>query len=140
MNTKTNDQKILELKNQITKKQIQINKALRFQPITNCSLEFQGTRYNIHAITKNQAEYLLLELGLRTEYIKKTNKLSEITISGYKYDDWLTDINAKLDLISVKEEENKLKEMETKLDRLLSNEKKVELEIDNIEKMLKEAE
>jgi len=48
----------------------------------------------------------------------------------------LTDIKAKLDFVSRKEEENKRKAMEAKLHQLLSNEKKIELEIDEIIKSL----
>ncbi|MFB0830237.1 hypothetical protein [Brevibacillus laterosporus] len=42
--------------------------------------------------------------------------------------DWIKDLKSKLDIVRRKEEEHKLKVMETKLHQLLSNEKKVELE------------
>ena len=63
--------------------------------------------------------------------------LDECNISGYNVSDWITDIKSKLEIVSYKAEENKLKVMETKLHELLSNEKKTELAIDEIEGMLK---
>ena len=62
--------------------------------------------------------------------------LDEIIINGYNIGDWMCDILAKIDIISYKEEEQKLKTMESKLVELLSKEKKTELAIDEIEKML----
>ena len=60
----------------------------------------------------------------------------KITINGYYIRDWMSDILAKINVISYKEEEQKLKTMENKLLELLSSEKKTELAIDEIEKML----
>jgi hypothetical protein len=58
--------------------------------------------------------------------------LKEYSISGYSVEDWISDIKFKFDILCRKEEENKLKVMETKLHQLLSSDKKVELEIDEI--------
>ncbi|HBG3789828.1 TPA: hypothetical protein KRH32_000108 [Clostridioides difficile] len=55
---------------------------------------------------------------------------------GYDVQDWIDDIKSKLDILTINEERSKLEEMEIKLMELLSNEKKVELEINKIESML----
>ena len=60
------------------------------------------------------------------------------SISGYTITDWLSDTNSRFDILSVKDEERKLKEMEDKLDKLLSDDKKTELELKNIEDLLSE--
>ncbi|WP_207306222.1 hypothetical protein [Clostridioides difficile] len=57
-------------------------------------------------------------------------------MSGYDVQDWIDDIKSKLDILTINEERSKLEEMEIKLMELLSNEKKVELEINKIESML----
>jgi hypothetical protein len=68
----------------------------------------------------------------------KDLKLDEdYIISGYKPDEWITDMKAKLDILSKKDEERKLKAMEEKLDKLLSDEKKTELELNEIAEFLK---
>lgn len=130
-----NDQKIIELKKQVDLKKKQIKKAKRFSPITNCSLEIDTVRYNINVLGKTQIIDLLVKL---TMYKMAADNLKiSYSISGYTVEEWIADLNAKLELITVKEEEGKLKLMESKLDKLLSNEKKVELELDEIENLLK---
>jgi len=134
MANKTNDQKIMELKKQIEEKKIKLGKSQKFTPITNCSIELDGVRVNIQVLNKEQLTYLLVKLN---SYAKSAKELEiDFVISGYHVVDWITDIKSKLDFVSRKEEENKLKVMESKLHQLLSNEKKVELEIDEIMKSL----
>ena len=134
MKTETNDLKIMELKKQIEEKKIKLGKSQKFSPITNSSIELDGVRTNIQVLNKDQLTYLLVKLN---SYAKSAKELEiDFVISGYHIMDWITDIKSKLDFVSRKEEENKLKVMESKLHQLLSNEKKVELEIDEIMKNL----
>lgn len=137
MEVKNNDQKILELKKQIEEKKKLVNKSQRFTPITNCSIELDGTRYNIHTLNRTSAISLLVKLGALLMSAINLGLEEEYVISGYKVNDWLEDIKAKMENINRAEEENKLRAMESKLDQLLSNEKKVELELGEIEAMLK---
>lgn len=136
MTNKTNDQKIMELKKQIEEKKKQIVKAQKFSPITNCSIEIDGQRYNIQVLTKEQLISLMVKLNSYAISADKLELLDDYFITGYNVLDWIKDIKAKLDYVCRKEEENKLKTMEFKLHQLLSNEKKVELEIDEIMKSL----
>jgi len=134
MKTETNDLKIMELKKQIEEKKIKLGKSQKFSPITNCSIELNGIRVNIQVLTKEQLTTLLIKLN---SYAISAKDLGiDFVISGYHVVEWITDIKSKLDFVSCKEEENKLKVMESKLHQLLSNEKKVELEIDEIMKNL----
>ena len=134
MANETNDKKIMELKKQIEEKKIKLGKSQKFSPITNCSIEVDGVRSNIQVLTKDQLITLLVKLN---SYAISAKDLEiYFSVSGYDVSDWITDIKSKLDFVSRKEEENKLKIMESKLHQLLSNEKKVELEIDEIMKSL----
>jgi len=135
MANETNDKKIMELKKQIEDKKNKISKSQRFTPVTNCSIEFDGVRYNLQVLTKEQLITLMVKLNAYAMSAKDL-ELDSFVISGYVISDWITDIKSKLDFVSRKEEENKLKMMESKLHQLLSNEKKVELEIDEIMKNL----
>ena len=130
MKTETNDQKIMELKKQIEEKKIKLGKSQKFNPITNCSIELDGVRVNIQVLNKEQLITLLVKLN---SYALSAKDLGiDYIISGYQITDWITDIKSKLDFVSRKEKENKLKVMESKLHQLLSNEKKVELEIEAV--------
>jgi len=135
MANETNDKKIMELKKQIEEKKNKVSKSQKFSPITNCSIEVDGIRHNIQVLTKEQLIALLVKLNTYAMSAKDLG-LESYVISGFDVVDWLIDIKSKLDFVSRKEEENKLKVMESKLHQLLSNEKKVELEIDEIMKSL----
>jgi len=132
-----NDNRILELKKQIKEKKSKLKKIKRFNPITTCNLTLDGSLYNIHVCTKDTLKLLLIKLNL---YIMSAEDLSisvnDIMISCFSIEDWISDINLKLENMSIKEEESKLKVMEEKLTKLLSEEKKTELQIEEIESLL----
>ena len=132
-----NDEKIIKLKQQIEEKRNKLGNVKRFTPVTNCILELDGVTTNIQILSKEKLALLLVKLNLYKMSIENLNmSFDKIIISGYDVRDWIMDILAKTDIISYKEEEQKLKTMESKLVELLSNEKKTELAIDEIEKML----
>lgn len=135
--SKSNDQRVLEMKKQIEEKKVYLAKSQKFTPITNCSIEIDGVRYNIQVLNKEQLTMLMLKLNSIRLSAKDLELNSEVTISGYALEDWISDLKSKLDFVNRKEEENKLKAMELKLTQLLSEEKKVELEINEIESLLK---
>ena len=62
--------------------------------------------------------------------------LDELNISGYNISEWIEDIKNKLEALTVKQEETKLRQMEIRLTQLLSEDKKVELELEEIVKSL----
>lgn len=131
-----NDEKILILKEQIAKKKAQLNKAKKFIPATNCSIELEGQRSNIQVLNKEQLLFLLIKLNVYAMSAKNLEVIDQFIISGYHINDWIEDIKSRIDILNYKEEENKLRDMESKLDRLLSSEKKTELEINEIESLL----
>lgn len=135
-----NDAKILELKKRIVSERELIKEIKkRFQPITNCSLSFEGHTYNIHACSKKTLIDLLISLNTLRLSIEDLGDYipEDFTLSGYSVEDWVVDIKSKIQDLNIKERENNLKKMENKLTNLLSEAKKTELEIEEIEKLLK---
>lgn len=130
-----NDERILELKKQIAENKDKIGKIGRFSPVTNLTLEIDSIRYNINALDRDKLQQLLIKLHA---YSTSANalKLSETLFSGYMLSDWMADITAKLNIIGKKEEERNLAVMEAKLSKMLSDEKQVELELDEIASLL----
>lgn len=126
-----NDEKIIALKKQIEAKKKELNVAARFNPVTNCSLELDGIRHNINVLTKDQLALLMVKLKMY-QIAMESLELEGLIISGYDVTEWIEDIKVKLDVIKHKDEQTKLKAMESKLDKLLSDEKKTELEIEEI--------
>jgi hypothetical protein len=132
----TNDQRILTLKKQIEIKKEKLGKSTRFTPVTNCSIELDGVRHNIQVLTKEQLIMLMVKLNSYLMSAKVLEVAEDFNISGFHVSDWITDIQSKIEVISRKDEERQLKVMEDKLVKLLSDGKKVELEIDEIESLL----
>ena len=126
-----NDETILELKRKIAEKKKELKSSERFVPLTNCSIELDGVRSNIQVLTKEQLTMLLLKLTTYKLAMKEI-MLESFNISGFEIDDWIFDVKSKLATLTRKEEEQKLRQMEQKLHNLLSNDTKVELELQQI--------
>ena len=104
--------------------------------MTNCVIDLKGIKYNINVINNRDALILLLlELNALLMSAEKL-EMKDIAISGFCVEQWIADVKSRLNVIEYKNEENNLKQMEGKLDTLLSNEKRTELEIEEIAKML----
>ena len=135
-----NDDRILELKKQIDEKKDNItNKKVKFVPETNCVLIFDGINYNLNVCQYEDLKLLLIKLN---SYVISAKDLGydDFVLSGYNVSEWLNDIQNKIEVIELKKEEVMLKSMESKLDKLLSDDKKTELEIDEIAGLLKQIE
>lgn len=134
-----NDNKILELKKQIEikKELIKLNKSNSYEFTTNRVIEFEGEKYNLNVLQSDKLRVLMIKLNMYKLSAMDLGILEEDIISGYNVQDWINDIRCKLKILNLKEEERKLKLMENKLDKMLSDDKKVELELNEIEDMLK---
>lgn len=131
-----NDDRILELKKQIDAKKKSISeRKIIFSPETNCVLNMDGMTININACFDDTLLLLLIRLN---SYLMSAVDLgmNDFEISGYSVTAWIKDIKCKLDIAGLNKEKYNLKRMESKLDKLLSDDKKTELEIDEIAAML----
>lgn len=131
-----NDNKILKLKEEIKKKKEEISKTKTLKYITNGVITLDGETYNLNVKPTNDLLLLLSKLAAYKNSVIEFD-LGELIIDGYSISDWIEDIVARIKFNKVKEEETKLKSMEQLLDRRLSEEKKIEIELDEIANMLK---
>lgn len=134
---KTNDTIILELKKQVEEKREKIAKCRTFISVSNCNLELDGQRFNLRTLKKEQAIHLLVKLNIYKDMSDKLNLTNGYVIGGYHINIWLNDLDNLLENLSIRDEENELKEMETTLTELLSNDKKVEIQLEKIKNKLK---
>ena len=134
----TNDKRILDLKKKIEEKEKQLEESKkRFAPITNCLLQLDGKTHNLHALGKEEVDYLLVKVHSMVMAAKDLEIEPEaLKVSGYSLIEWEADIKARKNSNSVTEQTAALKKMKAKLHELLSSDKKVELAIDDIEKSL----
>ena len=131
-----NDNTIMELKAKIDKKREQLKETPKFNPTTNCSIELDGVRYNLHAAAKSDLVYLLCKLHSLSEAAWDLSCADELIIGGYTVDTWFQDVQARLAYMSYQDEMKKLKSLESKLDSMLSDDKKTELELADIAGLL----
>jgi hypothetical protein len=123
----TNDDKILLLKTKVADKKALIAKAQKFSPITNLSLTLWGQNYNINTLDKDT----LLFLAASLKAIQNTTDMN-IKLCGFNLNDWIIDLQARYDILNIKEEEKRLKALEEQLHELLSTDKKVELKLEDL--------
>ena len=131
-----NDDRILELKKQVENKKKEIaKKNVKFVPETNLVIEINGIKANINVLNEKDLKSLLVILNMY-RMSSADLEMNDFEISGYKVDQWMNDVKAKINMKTLKREETELKELESKLDKLLSDDKKTELELDSIAALL----
>lgn len=137
MAKKSNDDIVLELKRQVEEKKAALASSKTFNPKTNCSLTIGAERTNIRAETSKEK---LLELLVHVNSLKLSAEslgmLEDFKFCGFPIQDWVEDLQSRLFSVNRKVEEERLKTLEAKLNNLLSLDKKVELELDELRKMI----
>lgn len=129
-----NDERVLQLKEIIEKKKLELKSAKKFIPLTNCVIDLEGQKYNLNVLQLNDLQILLVRLNMYRISAKDLG--IDLEISGYNIAEWVTDINCKIEIFEYKKKETELKGLEAKLDKMLSDEKKTELELDEIAALL----
>lgn len=129
-----NDERVLQLKEIIDKKKAELKTTKRFAPLTNCVLDLEGQKYNLNVLHLNDLRLLLVRLNM---YLISSKDLNiNLEFAGYNIVEWITDIKSKIEVFEHKKKESELKALEAKLDKMLSDEKKTELELDEITALL----
>ena len=129
-----NDERVLQLKKIIEDKKAELKAAKRFTPLTNCVLDLDGQKYNLNVLQMADLQLLLVKLNM---YLMSANSLNiNLEIAGYNIAEWIADIKSKIEIFEYKKKESELRALETKLDKMLSDEKKTELELDEIAALL----
>lgn len=129
-----NDERVLQLKQVIAKKKSELKSSKKFVPLTNCVLDLEGQKYNLNVLQLDDLQLLLVRLNM---YLMSAKDLDiNLEISGCNIAEWITDIRCKIEIFEYKKKEAELKTLEAKLDKMLSDEKKTELELDEIAALL----
>ena len=131
-----NDDKILDLKAQIEKKKREIGIVRNFNPSTNCILNIDNVNYNIHTFSKSQIIHMLVKLNSMMMSAKDLGLEDQLEFNGYNISLWIEDLMKLLNITNIRQEQVKLMQMEKRLTEMLSDNKKIELELDEIMKEL----
>jgi len=129
-----NDERVLQLKQVIDKKKTELKGSKKFTPLTNCVLDLEGQKYNLNVLQFDDLQLLLVRMNM---YLISAKDLKiNLEISGYNIAEWITDVKCKIEIFEYKKKEAELRTLEAKLDKMLSDEKKTELELDEIAALL----
>lgn len=133
-----NDERILMLKKQIEDKKKELGKQPRFSPVTTCMFNYQGNRINIHALTSIQdINAMLVYFNMYViSAIDMGISCEDVVFDGFSVTDWIEDLKSKRAVMEYSAKKEQLTSLEKKLDKLLSDDKKTELEIDSIEALI----
>lgn len=129
-----NDTKIIELSNKIDKSlEIKNTENKKFIPKTCLVITVDGKEYNINVLSKQDLLMLLLKLNSYKMSAENFIDIRTFDICEYNIEDWICDIKNKYDILNNKEKIKNAEKIKSKLNSLLSSDKKVEIEISNLE-------
>lgn len=133
-----NDERILALREQIEAKKKTLGKQPRFSPVTTCMLDVNGTRINLHTLNSvDKINHLLVYLNMWVMSAEDMGIDSkDIMLSDFPVTEWMDDLRSKKAVVVYQEEAKKLNALNAQLEKLLSDDKKTELEIDAIAELL----
>lgn len=143
------DKKTLELIAQVKVKRAAIAKAEKPSYKTNCSFSYiegnRGTAVNIHVET--DVKKLILIAAFLSERNGSYRNVAlkvlgvenppEFTWDGFSADEWIGDVKQRIAKIQISTEKKKLEALEERLNKIISPEKRAELELEAIEAELK---
>lgn len=130
-----NDKKILDFKKDIEEKELKLNTFKKADLFTNCNFIFEGERYNLQTMQREPLISIMIKLNIYLLSAKDLG-IKDYKISGFKIEEWIADMKSLLENIDIRDEKLKLKKLKDKLNNLLSDDKKVELELEDIESQL----
>lgn len=131
-----NDKVILDLKKEIEAKKKLLSSEPKFLPVTNCNLELDGTRYNLHVVNQETLLMLIAKLSAMKTALAIVMPNETLTFGGYPAAVWLEDLSMKFKVQNVSRERDRLQKLEANLHALLSIDTKVELEIEDLKSQI----
>lgn len=138
------DKIVDELLKVIKEKKQAITKAEKPNWITNCAFRFSkefSTSVNLQVVSDIDDLISILALLYEKEsaYDKAKEFLGvdgEFKWFGYSVSEWASDIKTRVDKIQIIDKKKELEKLESRLDKLISKERREELELEAIKKEL----
>lgn len=132
----SNDDKILELKQRIELEKLKLKEIARFTPKTTCVYVINDSiKFNIRTMSIDELNQLLIIVQTLICTAVPMG-LTSTLFSGFTLEEWKSDIIGLRDQKMIMERKAKISRFETRLQSMLSDDKKTELEIAAIENAL----
>lgn len=137
MSTK-NDEMILQLKKKVEEQKAELAKLPRtLQSETSTVFRTDAENSNLRVMSVEQLKLLKVKLhAYAMSAIDLEIGIDEVVVSGFSIDKWMHDIDMQISVLTRAEKEKKLKETENTLNKLLSDDKRTELELEALAKSL----
>ncbi len=146
---KPNDKKVKEFREIVAMKKAEIAKAEKLNWLTNCTFSYNRDtsnphqRFNIQTVTdpKEFVEALAFLIVQERSFAEAANELgvsAKFKWQGFDTEDWKQDFQTRISRIKIAEKKKELAQLEVRLNALLSEDLKAELELIEIEKLLKQ--
>ncbi|QEG04295.1 hypothetical protein [Bacillus phage BC-T25] len=142
--TKKNDARILELKKLIEEKREKLgdpgdfSSVTKFAPETNCMFIWNNEKKNIRVLREDELPlFISLFHSLIVSAEAQDLPLASVKMNGNPVQGLLKDCKTRYTMLIKSEELRDLQRAEHKLNQLLSEDKKTELELDDLEGLLK---
>lgn len=145
MAKKTTDNKVLALLEQVNQQKKEIQRAEGSKWITNCAFSYTeepSKAINLHV--EGSVRNLICIVAFLRERERTYNDAAStlgvdapiFTWSGFRVDDWISDIKMRIDKIQISTKKKKLELLESRLSAVMTPELKAQIELDAIEKEL----
>lgn len=143
--TKNNDALVEQLQKAVELKKAQIKDGERPSFKTNMMyVSFNGERINLQAAEESTLIAVTGEIMIRENSYGNGLIMLDLPEENYKFKvqgftvlEWINDIKARITKINITKEKKKLAELELRLKSLMSEDKRTELALKEIQEMLK---
>jgi len=138
---KTKDEIIDDLLAEVVKKKAEIAKAEKPKWETNCTYVLNGERINIQTVSSvsklvDIGVDICVQVAARSAVAAKLGVKSEFKKDGFTEDQWMSDLSTRISKIEIANRKAELNEAEERLNKLISPEKREQMELAAIQKML----
>lgn len=139
---KKNDNLVEQLLIKVEEKKAQIKKIKNPSFKTNLSLPLDGTtsRLNLNVASPELLFRVLVDLEMRIEksvsVAEKYDVVFDNSWHGFTLEDWRDDVVLKIKQSQAQRQVNELKVVETKLNGLMSEDKRTNMELESLSKLL----
>lgn len=139
--------KILKMMDEVKKQKAEIQKLQKPSWQTNCSFSYsgkQGEAINLHTVSDVRTLISIVAFLVTQEkgYVEAAKTLGvdnapTFAWQGYSVAEWTTDVRTRIEKLQIASKEAKLKQLEERLDKIVTPELRAQLELEAIESELK---
>lgn len=133
------DNYVLRLIEDIKTKEKELGKKPTFSPKTTCIFTFNNNKINIHTLDVGNVNFYLVYFNsFYLSAIDLSIDPATVIYEGFSINDWIYDLHQRANMLEWAQKSNQCTELKNKLDKLLSEDKQKELQLNNIADLIKE--